>query len=72
MAYPSNVARCEQQVGRSRIPVGAPYDDAQTYCEHNSSPSFNGFLLRDLDTILQGIATFVILPGPLRGSQARL
>lgn len=67
-AYPSDVARCEQQVGRSGIPVGAPYDDAQTFCEHNSSPSINGFLLRDLDTILQHIATFVILLGALLGA----
>ena len=41
----------------------------QTFCEHNSGPlDQDGFLLRDLDTILQHIATFVILLGALLGA----
>jgi hypothetical protein len=66
--YGSYVVRCERQVDRTGVPSGAPYADARTYCEHNVSPSINGFLLRDLDAILQGIATFVILLGALLGA----
>jgi ABC-type transport system involved in multi-copper enzyme maturation permease subunit len=67
--YDANVAKCERQFARTGVPSDTPYSDVQTYCEHYwSSPSINGFLLRDLDTILQGIATFVILLGALLGA----
>jgi ABC-type transport system involved in multi-copper enzyme maturation permease subunit len=66
--YTSNIARCERQLGRSGVPSGAPYTDVQTFCEHDWPPPLNGFLLRDLDAILQGIATFVILLGAVLGA----
>jgi ABC-2 type transport system permease protein len=66
--YASDVARCERQIGRSGVPSDTPYADAQTFCEHDWPPPLNGFLLRDLDAILQGIATFVILLGALLGA----
>jgi ABC-type transport system involved in multi-copper enzyme maturation permease subunit len=66
--YDSNITRCERQVGRSGVPSGTPYTDVQTFCEHDWPPPLSGFLLRDLDAILQGIATFVILLGALLGA----
>jgi len=66
--YDASLAKCEQQIGRSGVPSYGLYTDARSFCEHNESPSINGFLLRDLDTILQGIATFVILLGALLGA----
>jgi ABC-type transport system involved in multi-copper enzyme maturation permease subunit len=68
VTYATDLARCERQVGRSGVEGNGPYTDARSLCEHNLSPQINGFLLRDLDTILQGIATFVILLGALLGA----
>lgn len=67
VSYENNVARCEQRVSRQQIPLG--YDgDAQTFCEKTWGPGVDGFFLRDLDTILQATATFVILLGVLLGA----
>jgi ABC-type transport system involved in multi-copper enzyme maturation permease subunit len=67
--YDATVAKCEHQFGRSGVPLDAPYSDVQGFCEHYwSSPPIDGFLLRDLDSILQGIAMFVILLGVLLGA----
>jgi hypothetical protein len=67
--YDATVAQCERKFGRTGVPSDAPYSDVQPFCEHYwSSPSISGFLLRDLDAILQGIAMFVILLGVLLGA----
>jgi ABC-2 type transport system permease protein len=67
ITYENNVAKCEQRVSPQQIPPG--YDgDAQAFCEKTWGPGFDGFFLRDLDTILQGTATFLILLGVLLGA----
>jgi len=67
ITYEKNVARCEQRISPEQMPPG--YDgDAEAFCEKTLGPGFDGFFLRDLDTILQGTATFVILLGVLLGA----
>jgi ABC-2 type transport system permease protein len=45
------------------LPAG--FDNLEEYCRDNVGPYLDGVVLRDLDTILQGVATFVILLGTL-------
>lgn len=68
VTYASNVARCERQLARTGVPGDGPYSDVQTFCEHDWPPPIDGFLLRDLDTIVQHIATFVILLAAVLGA----
>jgi ABC-2 type transport system permease protein len=63
-SFEKQVARCEKGIEGSQIPVselppGAT--SAEAYCERAWSPGFDAVFLRDLDSILQGTATFVIL-----------
>ena len=48
------------------LPPG--YDTLEEYCRANSGPYLDGIMLRDLDTIVQGISTFVVLLGTLLGA----
>jgi ABC-2 type transport system permease protein len=67
--YDKEVQRClsGRYLGPSgQLPVG--YDSLEEFCHDNSGPYVDGVLLRDLDAILQGIATFVILLGTLLGA----
>lgn len=58
-SFDQQVARCERNVERSQTSVIGSSPEA--YCERAWSPPFDAVFLRDLDTILQGTATFVIL-----------
>ncbi len=64
--YDKYFQRCldsQEQANGGQLPPG--YADAEEYCRETSGPYLDGVLLRDLDVILQGIATFVILLGTL-------
>jgi ABC-2 type transport system permease protein len=49
-----------------QLPAG--YDSLEAYCTDNTGPYVNGIQLRDLDEILMGIATFLVLLGALLGA----
>jgi ABC-2 type transport system permease protein len=64
--YDKYLQRCldsQEQANGGQLPPG--YADAEEYCRETSGPYLDGVLLRDLDVILQGIATFVVLLGTL-------
>jgi ABC-2 type transport system permease protein len=63
--FDRNVGACLRHTG-SQVPPG--YDSADQYCRENVGPSLDGFLLRDLDTIMHHTATFVILLALLVGA----
>jgi len=70
-SFDKQVARCERDIAASQIPVDelpSGATDPRAYCERTWSPQFDAVLLRDLDTILQGTATFVILLAVLLGA----
>jgi len=70
-SFDKQVARCERDIAASQIPVDelpSGATDPEAYCERTWSPQFDAVLLRDLDTILQGTATFVILLAVLLGA----
>jgi hypothetical protein len=48
------------------LPAG--YSSLEDYCRANVGPYLSGVLLRDLDEIIQGISTFVILLGVALGA----
>jgi ABC-2 type transport system permease protein len=63
-SFDKQVARCERDIATSQgqvaeLPSGST--TPQAFCERAWSPGFDAVFLRDLDTILQGTATFVIL-----------
>jgi len=58
--------RCLNRVDQSQLPEGE--SDVAAFCDRNSGPYLDGFLLRDLDAILQGVGTFVIMLGVLLGA----
>jgi len=58
-SFEQQVARCQRNVERNQTTVVGT--DVEAYCERSWSPPFDAVFLRDLDTILQGTATFVIL-----------
>ncbi len=60
------IERCVNHMSPTNLPEGTT--DVRAFCEDNAGPYLDGFLLRDLDTVLQGIATFVILLGALLGA----
>ncbi len=67
-AFDKQYARC---LSRGTIPNGGPSADdgpIEDYCQDRSAPYMGGVLLRDLEVILQGVATFVILLGTLLGA----
>jgi ABC-2 type transport system permease protein len=57
-AYDRNLAACLRHTRNEVLPG---YDSIDQYCSENSGPYLDGFLLRDLDTIMHHTATFVIL-----------
>ena len=70
-SFDKQVARCERDIADSHIPVSelpSGSANAEAYCERSWSPPFDAVFLRDLDAILQGTATFVILLAVLLGA----
>jgi hypothetical protein len=65
-SFEQQVARCQRNVERNQTTVVGT--DVEAYCERSWSPPFDAVFLRDLDTILQGTATFVILLGVFLGA----
>jgi ABC-2 type transport system permease protein len=68
--YDQNFERCMTGGKQASTEVPPGYDSMEDYCSKNSTPFVEGagMTLRDLDQILQGIATFVILLGAVLGA----
>jgi ABC-2 type transport system permease protein len=68
--YAKSLERClsrDYTQGGGFVP-SAQYASAEEYCQETSAPIVAGVQLRDLDAIVQGISTFVVLLGVLLGA----
>jgi ABC-2 type transport system permease protein len=68
--YAKNLDRClsSDYTHDGGFVPSTQYASAEEYCQRTSGPSVTGVQLRDLDVIVQGISTFVVLLGVVLGT----